>query len=198
MFYDNNISINFLECLGTTRSPSVIGDHASMILALVDKIRLIIEISDEEYVLLQKLDVLLRCVMQINPSESDLDLYIKDGPSIVQEFVKSFKLDPWNYCHIFCTHMRDDAISLKEIGMSVGMFSVSRIESLGSKLKRIMKYNTNHNWRDRDDRREHCLMQTIRYFLFTRSVDETLYGTLDDAGSESGDSDEDSDVEITE
>lgn len=172
------------KCLGTSRSPSVIGDHAWMILSILDKIRAVIDITDDEYENLKQLHRILSCVMKKEPKLEDVDLYVTHGVEVVRRFLENFKLDPWNYCHVLVTHMREDMIVLQRDGMSVGMFSISNIENLGSKLKRILKYNTNHNWGDRNDKREHCFMQAIRYLLFTKNAQQLMERDEDEEESD--------------
>lgn len=155
-----------------------------MILSILDKIRAVITISDEEYRNLKKLEIILKCIMELNPKKENAKLYIHEGERIVKNFIESFQLTAWNYCHLLTTHMKEDMISLQKQNLSIGMFSISRIEMLVSKLKRIMKYYTNHNWGDRDPRKEHCLFQTLRYYSFVRSIDELKKAEADSESEE--------------
>lgn len=172
LFYRNNISIRIIDCLDEKRSPSVIGDHAIMILECIEEVRKVISLSDEEVVILKKMRRLLSALLSLNPSEEDQKLFMEETSTILRQFIESFGLKPWNYCHLLATHMKDDMIGLKKRGFTLAMVGMSRIESLGAKLKRIMKHQTNHNMQDKDEKREHCIIQAIRYYYWEK---ESLY-----------------------
>lgn len=126
LFIDHNISINFMDCVKSHKSPSVIGDHAIMILDAVDEISKIIELSQEEKNTLNDLSRLIRCILKIKPEKDDL----QKGKEVVKSFVQSFNLSPWNYCHLVCSHMIDDMKKLYDNNMYLRLCNIHKNEKI--------------------------------------------------------------------
>lgn len=163
-----------------------------MILALLEKIRTIVTISEEELSNLRKLERILRCIMSVDPADDDVHLFMNESSEVVRSFLRSFSLDPWNYCHLLVTHMSDDMLLLREKGLSVGIMSMSRIENLGGQLKRHLKFRSNHQWCDRTNSKEHCFYQAIRLMMMVRQAHDKMRL---DIGEETSDESDDEDDE---
>ncbi len=142
-----------------------------MMLSLIEKIRDIISISDEEKSNLEILNRILRYIMQVDPLSEDISFFIDHSVDCVRNFVNSFHLDPWNYCHTLVVHMRHDAMKLKENNLCLGKMSMSRVENLGGKLKRNLKNRSNHEWCDNNtDSTKHCFFQVIRLMMIAEDA----------------------------
>lgn len=173
------ISISIVDCLVADRAPSVIGDHTLILLDIVEEIGEIIQISDKELELFKKLRRVVRVLLRTDPEEEDVLLFLNEGDKVFRDFVSSFELNPWNYCHLITSHMREDMKRLRDQKMTISMFSASRIENLGCQLKRILKLNTNHRMNQQHKLTEHCIIQAIRYFYWVRDCEEELRGQSD-------------------
>lgn len=171
LFNACNISVKFIDCLDNSKPPSIIGDHTVLILDLIPKIQEIINLTEDEKDILFRLRKIVTAILSKQPIEDDLNLFIEAGSTIIRNFVSLFKLTAWNYCHLLTTHMTDDAEILRKMNASLAMVNISYIESMGSRLKRILKYHTNHNT---SSKYEHCLIQAIRYFQWNKDCVRTI------------------------
>lgn len=115
-------------------------------------------------------------MMKITPSKEEVDWFVVNCEQEIKKFVETFSIEPWNYCHTVAAHMVPDMKYLFDQKLSLGVFSMSRIESIGSKLKRLLKHSTNHRWGD-DEKSDHCILQAINSFYLLRLAENKMNKT---------------------